>query len=217
MDHGHAGRHRVLQAYRIDGPREALVTSADEAVQWAEQVRLSGRVEDRFAAYSAQVRHRRGGARSALRLRRVRVAFERIMTNARRASAEARIDGVTIQPMLRAGQEVIIGAVRDEQFGPLIMFGAGGVEVEGQRDVAFGLAPLSRAEAEKMIDATFAGKTAARLSRIATGRSGGRDRSGLETGAVHLGLSASGRGRDQSAAGDERRRGGDRCENQSNK
>ncbi len=44
----------------------------------------------------------------------------------------ARIDGVTIQPMLRAGQEVIIGAVRDEQFGPLIMFGAGGVEVEGQ-------------------------------------------------------------------------------------
>jgi acyl-CoA synthetase (NDP forming) len=38
------------------------------------------------------------------------------------------------------------------------MFGAGGVEVEGKRDVAFGLAPLSRAEAEKMIDGTFAGK-----------------------------------------------------------
>ncbi len=60
--------------------------------------------------------------------------------------------------MLRTGQEVIVGAVRDEQFGPVIMFGAGGVEVEGKRDVAFGLAPLSRAEAEKMIDATFAGK-----------------------------------------------------------
>jgi acetyltransferase len=88
----------------------------------------------------------------------VRTAFERIMTNARHAAPEARIDGVTIQSMLRAGQEVIIGAVRDEQFGPLIMFGAGGVEVEGQRDVAFGLVPLSRAEAEKLIDKTFAGR-----------------------------------------------------------
>jgi acetyltransferase len=88
----------------------------------------------------------------------VHAAFEQIMTKARTANPDAQIDGVTIQPMLRSGQEVIVGAVRDEQFGPLIMFGAGGVEVEGQRDVAFGLAPLSRAEAEKMIDATFAGR-----------------------------------------------------------
>jgi acetyltransferase len=60
--------------------------------------------------------------------------------------------------MLRTGQEVIIGVVRDEQFGPLIMFGAGGVEVESRRDVAFGLAPLSHVEVENLIDATFAGK-----------------------------------------------------------
>ncbi len=60
--------------------------------------------------------------------------------------------------MLRDGHEVIIGAVRDEQFGPLIMFGAGGVDVEGQHDVAFGLAPLTRREAERLIEATFAGR-----------------------------------------------------------
>ena len=88
----------------------------------------------------------------------VRVAFERILAKARAANPAAHIDGATIQSMLRDGQEVIIGAVRDEQFGPLIMFGAGGIDVEGQRDVVFGLAPLTRREVERMIDATFAGR-----------------------------------------------------------
>jgi acetyltransferase len=56
------------------------------------------------------------------------------------------------------GQDVIIGVVRDEQFGPLVMFGAGGVEVESLRDVAFGLAPLTRLEAEELVDSTQAGR-----------------------------------------------------------
>jgi acetyl coenzyme A synthetase (ADP forming)-like protein len=148
---------QLLQAYRIAGPREALTHSADEAVRWAEQ--LGYPVVLKIA--SPDIPHKSDIGGVALDLRdtaAVSAAFERIMINARTAQRDARIDGVTIQPMLQGGQEVIIGAVRDEQFGPLIMFGAGGVEVEGQRDVAFGLAPLSRGEAEKMIDATFAGK-----------------------------------------------------------
>jgi acetyl coenzyme A synthetase (ADP forming)-like protein len=148
---------RLLQAYHIDGPREALVHSAEEAVLWAEQFGYP--VVLKIA--SPDIAHKSdigGVALDVNDARAVRAAFERIMTSARHAAPEARLDGVTLQPMLRAGQEVIVGAVRDEQFGPLIMFGAGGVEVEGQRDVAFGLAPLSRAEAEKMIDATFAGR-----------------------------------------------------------
>ncbi|HTP08054.1 MAG TPA: acetate--CoA ligase family protein [Anaerolineae bacterium] len=148
---------QLLQAYRIDGPREAMATSAEEAVQWAEQFGYP--VVLKIA--SPHIPHKSDIGGVALDLtdaEAVRAAFERIMTNARRAAPEARIDGITFQPMLRAGQEVIIGAVRDEQFGPLIMFGAGGVEVEGQRDVVFGLAPLSRVEAEKLIDKTFAGR-----------------------------------------------------------
>jgi acetate---CoA ligase (ADP-forming) len=147
----------VLRAYRIEGPREALVRSAAEAVQQADEFGYP--VVLKIA--SADIQHKSDVGGVALDLSdaaAVRSAFERIVLNARRAQPAARIDGATIQPMLRAGQEVIIGAIRDEQFGPLIMFGAGGVEVEGQRDVAFGLAPLSRAEAEQMIDATFAGK-----------------------------------------------------------
>jgi acetyltransferase len=66
--------------------------------------------------------------------------------------------GATVQRMLAPGQEVIIGAVRDDQFGPLVMFGSGGVEVEGLRDVAFALAPLTRGEAERLVESTWAGR-----------------------------------------------------------
>lgn len=71
---------------------------------------------------------------------------------------QARIDGVHVQRQIPAGQEVIVGAVRDPQFGALIMFGSGGVEVEGLKDVAFALAPLSQAEAREMIRKTWAGR-----------------------------------------------------------
>jgi acetyltransferase len=60
--------------------------------------------------------------------------------------------------MFPAGQEVIVGIVQDPQFGPLVMFGSGGVEVEGLKDVAFALAPLSRDEAKHLLDSTWAGR-----------------------------------------------------------
>ena len=63
-----------------------------------------------------------------------------------------------VQRMAPAGQEVIVGVVRDPQFGPLVMFGSGGVEVEGLGDVAFALAPLTRAEAEDLLARTWAGR-----------------------------------------------------------
>ena len=148
---------QVLEAYGIGGTREALVRSADEAVQWAD----AGGYPVVLKIASPDIPHKSDIGGVALDLREaeaVRLAFERIVSKAHAANLTARIDGATIQSMLRGGHEVIIGAVRDEQFGPLIMFGAGGVDVEGQRDVAFGLAPLTRREAERMVEATFAGR-----------------------------------------------------------
>lgn len=55
-------------------------------------------------------------------------------------------------------KEVIVGMMRDPQFGPLMMIGSGGVEVEGLKDVAFGLAPLNQAEARDMLRKTWVGK-----------------------------------------------------------
>ncbi|MFN3929114.1 MAG: acetate--CoA ligase family protein, partial [Thermoflexus sp.] len=63
-----------------------------------------------------------------------------------------------IQRMAPAGLEIIIGAYRDAQFGPVVMFGAGGVEVEAVDDVAFRLPPIRRAEADAMLEETWIGR-----------------------------------------------------------
>jgi acetyltransferase len=68
------------------------------------------------------------------------------------------LEAVLVQAMAPAGQEVILGAVRDPQFGPLLMFGSGGKDVEGMGDLAFALAPLTLEAAEKMLDSTWAGR-----------------------------------------------------------
>jgi acetyltransferase len=88
----------------------------------------------------------------------VREGYENLVKNAHTARPDAKILGVYLQQMIPQGQEVIIGAIQDKQFGPLVMFGSGGVEVEGLKDVQFALAPLNRNEAESMLDNTWAGR-----------------------------------------------------------
>ncbi|MEW5938835.1 MAG: acetate--CoA ligase family protein, partial [Chloroflexota bacterium] len=87
----------------------------------------------------------------------VGAAFEAAIFKALQANPKARIEGCHLQRFVPPGQEVIIGATRDAQFGPLLMFGAGGVDVEGLKDVAFHLAPLAEREADRLIDRTWAG------------------------------------------------------------
>lgn len=84
--------------------------------------------------------------------------FTEMMTRIKAVKPEARIEGVYIQHQVAEGQEVIVGMTRDPLFGALMMFGSGGVEVEGLRDVKFALAPLNQAEAEEMIRGTWAGR-----------------------------------------------------------
>ena len=90
--------------------------------------------------------------------REVLEGYEMLMKRVSSKKPRAKLEGVLLQKMIPAGQEVIVGAVRDPQFGALMMFGSGGVEVEGLKDVAFAIAPLSTKEAEKMISKTWAGK-----------------------------------------------------------
>ncbi len=96
----------------------------------------------------------------------LRSAYTQMMERVQKARPEAHIEGVHLQRQVPPGQEVIVGAVRDPQFGPLMMFGSGGVEVEGLKDVAFALAPLTRAEALKMIRRTWAGRKLAGFRNI---------------------------------------------------
>ncbi|MEN6447341.1 MAG: acetate--CoA ligase family protein [Syntrophaceae bacterium] len=81
----------------------------------------------------------------------VEAAFERIVANARQYDPKADIEGVLVVKMAPVGQEVILGATRYPVFGPLLMFGLGGIFVEIFKDVEFRLAPVERSEAERMI------------------------------------------------------------------
>lgn len=78
-------------------------------------------------------------------------AYKEIMISVKQKFPEAKIEGVSIQNMARPGTEVIIGMTKDAQFGPVLMFGLGGVWVEVLKDVAFRIVPLTRRDASDMI------------------------------------------------------------------
>jgi acyl-CoA synthetase (NDP forming) len=79
-------------------------------------------------------------------------AARTLMTQVRSAHPGARLDGILVAPMVAGGVECILGVQRDPVFGPMVMFGLGGVLVEAFRDVSFRLAPFGLAEAHRMID-----------------------------------------------------------------
>ena len=81
----------------------------------------------------------------------VRSAFDRIAAAAEAAAPGATVNGVSVQPMARAGTEVIMGMTMDQQFGPVLMFGLGGVMVEVLKDVAFRVVPLEPRDAKQML------------------------------------------------------------------
>lgn len=82
----------------------------------------------------------------------VREAFNTILQNAKNYKADANIHGIAVQEMAPWGTEVILGSVNDPTFGPTVMFGLGGIFVEVLKDVTFRVSPVSKAEADQMIN-----------------------------------------------------------------
>jgi acetyl-CoA synthetase (ADP-forming) len=83
--------------------------------------------------------------------REVRDAYKRILENVKKHRADAKIVGILVQEMAPASTEVIVGAIKDPQFGPALMFGLGGIFVEVLKDVTFRVAPINEDEAREMI------------------------------------------------------------------
>jgi acetate---CoA ligase (ADP-forming) subunit beta len=81
----------------------------------------------------------------------VKKAYGEIMASVRQKYPQAKIEGVSVQSMARPGIEIIIGMFKDSQFGPVIMFGLGGIFVEVLKDVSFRLIPILKRDAEEMI------------------------------------------------------------------
>jgi acyl-CoA synthetase (NDP forming) len=93
-----------------------------------------------------------GGVKLGLETaKQVGKAYEDILQAVRQKHPQARIQGVAVQKMARPGVEVIIGMSKDDQFGPVIMFGLGGIMVEVLKDVSFGIVPLAKRDAAEMI------------------------------------------------------------------
>ncbi|NQS92151.1 MAG: acetate--CoA ligase family protein [Chloroflexi bacterium] len=148
---------QILRAYGIPTTRMFLAKDQEEAADLAAKMGMPVVLK----VASPDISHKTDVGGVLLNLadeKSVRDGFQTIINQARAALPEAEITGVYVQEMVPQGQEVIIGAVHDSQFGPVMMFGSGGTEVEGLKDLAFGLAPLTELEIDNMLNKTWAGR-----------------------------------------------------------
>jgi acetyltransferase len=139
-----------MEAYGIPVPQSRLASTAEEAVGLAEEIGFP--VVLKIA--SPDILHKTdiGGIKLDVRTPAdVRDAFDLLTYRAMRYMPEAELWGCQVQQMVGGGKEVILGMNRDPQFGPLMMFGLGGIYVEVLKDVTFRIAPFSREEARAML------------------------------------------------------------------
>ena len=146
----HHSKH-LLALYGIATPQEEIVTTAAEAAEAAQRIGFP--VVAKIA--SAEIAHKTdvGGVRLNLRTAAdVRSATEDVIASVASRQPGARVDGVSIQAMIPSGVELVLGIQQDEQFGPLIVAGIGGVLVELLCDVATRIAPVSTDGAHAMLN-----------------------------------------------------------------
>ncbi len=141
---------RLLNESGVTTARAALASTADAAVAAAEELGypVALKIESPDILHKTEAQGVRLGLEDATA---VRAAFETIMKNARRYKPEAVLDGVIVQAMARGEVELVIGLQRDPVFGVVVMVGLGGVHIEVLKDVSFRKAPVTPAEAGRML------------------------------------------------------------------
>lgn len=147
---GDAEAREILRAYGIRMPASKLAPTAEEAVAYADEIGYP--VVMKIA--SPDILHKTdvGGIKVGLQnATDVRDAFDLLVYRATRFMPDAKVWGCLVQEMVSGAREIIVGMNRDPQFGPLLMFGLGGIYVEVLKDVAFRVAPISREEAHELV------------------------------------------------------------------
>ena len=142
---------QVLAAAGIRVAEATLAASAEEAVKAAAKAGFPVVLK----IVSPDVTHKSdvGGVKIGLEdAAAVGAAYDDIIAAVKERQPKARIEGVAVQAMARPGTEVIVGMSKDPQFGPVLMFGLGGIFVEVLKDVAFRIVPLEERDATEMID-----------------------------------------------------------------
>ena len=159
--HFEAGKGRKLLLNEIESKRmlsragiqvndTRLAISKEEAINIAKQLGFPVVLK----IVSPDITHKSdaGGVRLGIKTsKQVGKVYDDIMNSVNKKHPQARIQGVSVQKMARPGVEVIIGMAKDDQFGPVIMFGLGGISVEILKDVAFRVVSLTRRDAAEMI------------------------------------------------------------------
>jgi 4-hydroxybutyryl-CoA synthetase (ADP-forming) len=141
----------ILSAYGFNTPKSVLASTEDECVEATKKIGYPAVMK----IVSSDIIHKSdaGGVKIGLRTdEEVRAAFKTIIDNARKYKPNATIKGILLQEMIGAGKETILGAKQDPIFGPLVMFGLGGIYVQVFKDVVFRMAPIGRREALNMIE-----------------------------------------------------------------
>jgi acetyl coenzyme A synthetase (ADP forming)-like protein len=149
-DIGETESKEILEAYGFVTPKGSIATSAEQAANIAKQLGFPVVLK----IWSPDILHKSdvGGVRIGLENEQeVKDAFDLMMYRIPKKRPEANILGVLVQEMCKSGKEVILGMNRDPHFGPLMMFGMGGIMVEVLKDVSFYLAPLTAQEAKQML------------------------------------------------------------------
>jgi len=140
----------VCMEYGIPVTKFRVAKTVDEAVKFAEEMGYPVVLK----IVSPDVIHKFdvGGVVLNLQSREeVQKAFNQILESIKRHVPNAKILGITVQEMVSPSTEVVVGAVKDPQFGPALMFGLGGIFVEVLKDVTFRIAPIDEMEAREMI------------------------------------------------------------------
>jgi acetyl coenzyme A synthetase (ADP forming)-like protein len=142
----------LLDAYGIPTPEGAIVTDKQDAVEAAKEI--EGNVVMKIVSPDILHKSDIGGVEVNVPAEEAASTYEDLISRARNYQPDANLLGVQVQEMadLDAGTETIVGMNRDPQFGPLVMFGLGGIFVEVLEDATFRVAPVSEDEASQMID-----------------------------------------------------------------
>ncbi len=150
---GEAAAKDVLRAYDFNVQPGALAISGQNAVEVAEKIGYP--VAMKIASPDIIHKSDIGGVKLNLaNADAVIDAYDLMMLRMSQRAPNANIDGVYVERMCQKGREVILGMTRDAQFGPMLMFGLGGIFVEVMKDVTFHIAPITYDEAMQMLEST---------------------------------------------------------------
>lgn len=142
---------QILSEAGIPCTQTVLASSKEKAVSISEE--LGYPVVLKVSSVDISHKSDAGGVKVNLNsAKEVEEAYESIMTSCRAYDPKADIEGVSVQPMARPGTEIIMGMIKDKSFGPVVMFGLGGIFVEVLKDVAFRIVPIEKMDAVQMME-----------------------------------------------------------------